>query len=104
VAQFAPGLKLVQYRGPPKPYSEAAAGSLVAELKAAELVLSDLATMRTENHFRHAQESGRSKRRTFVSPLFETVWRRVVVDEVQDVEGQVRRPSYVRAVGGVAEC
>ena len=40
------------------------------------------------SRYLQAQKAGRSKQHAFVSPLYETHWRRVSVDEVQDVEGQ----------------
>jgi hypothetical protein len=88
VERFTVRVKVVHYRGPPTPYDEAVAAAMVKELSGAHLVLTDLGVIRKEFHYMNAQAAGRSKTVAFVSPLYETRWRRVVVDEVQDVEGQ----------------
>ena len=81
-------LRVVRYEGPPHDYSEEAAEELVQTLRNADVVLTYLSIVRKEHHFFTAQKANRSKRHAFVSPLYETRWRRVIVDEVQDVEGQ----------------
>ena len=44
-------VRVIHYTGPPSPYSEAKALDLVADLRSAELVLTDLATIRKEYHY-----------------------------------------------------
>lgn len=74
-------IKLFLYQGPPVPYDEKIANEIVIKMNQSELVLADLPTVKKELHYISAQTSGRSKLK-FISPLFKTHWRRVVVDEV----------------------
>ncbi|KAH8046648.1 ATP binding protein [Aureococcus anophagefferens] len=55
-----------------------------------QLVVCDLTALRKERHFRSAERAGRGRSRggELRAPLFHVDWRRVVVDEVQDVEGR----------------
>jgi SNF2 family DNA or RNA helicase len=84
IASSLKGLKVMQYRGPPKPYTSEAAEELVVSLDGADIVLTDLGVIRKEYHFYSAQLSEylSSKKSKFISPLFKTSWRRVIVDEV----------------------
>ena len=76
------------YDGAPSDPAEAAA--IADRLARAQLVVCDLTALRKERHFRSAERSGRGRSRggDVRAPLFHVDWRRVVVDEVQDVEGR----------------
>jgi superfamily II DNA or RNA helicase len=71
--------KVFLYQGLPVPYDEALAEKIVKDISLSELVLTDLSMVRKECHYISAQKAGR---KNFVSPLFTTHWRRVIVDEV----------------------
>lgn len=51
--------------------------------------------LRREYWLLHAEKSGRARGRTWASPLFAVGWRRVVVDEVQEVEGKASRAAQM---------
>jgi SNF2 family DNA or RNA helicase len=90
VERSTEGLKVMHYRDSRMLNDEMKAAALVAELAEADIVLTDLGVVQKEYRFMKAQTAARSKMTcmaSFMSPLFETVWRRVIVDEVQDVEG-----------------
>ncbi|KAJ1457699.1 SNF2 family N-terminal domain-containing protein [Pelagophyceae sp. CCMP2097] len=84
------GAKIACYDGPPKPFDLAVAAREVSRLRGAALVLVDLDTLRREQHFRSAELAGNQR---FFSVLFRAgsevggAWRRIVVDEVQDLSG-----------------
>ncbi|KAH8050453.1 ATP binding protein [Aureococcus anophagefferens] len=71
------------YDGAPSDPAEASA--VADRLARAQLVVCDLTALRKERHFRSAGRAAEPRRG---APLFHVDWRRVVVDEVQDVEGR----------------
>lgn len=73
--------KIFHYEGLPIPYDETIAFEIVRKMSQAELVLTDLPIVKKELHYISAQQAGRARVK-FISPLFKTEWRRVIVDEV----------------------
>lgn len=85
---------MYHYTGPPNPYDVEGAEQQAARMASAQFVLTDLGAVRREYHYLQAEVANRAKRR-YISPLYQVQWRRVMVDEVQEVEGQLSRAAQM---------